>query len=127
MDRNEKADGYALGLLVDLRDLCQKIGDGHYSMAAELHDLLRKVAHPNVGDVDKELQFKVEQRAAGEYGEVLRTISLNGNVEVGRAAFDAAVKCYPKEKWFLLWGSYVIAKYDPNRPDVPSADLSAQA
>ena len=42
-------------------------------MAAELHDLLCKVAHPNVGDVDKELQFKVEQRAADEYGEI-RTI-----------------------------------------------------
>jgi hypothetical protein len=97
----QKADGYALGLPVNLRDLCQKIGNGHYSMAAELHDLLRKVAHPNVGDVDKELQFKVEQRAAGEDGEILRTISLNGNVEVGRAEFDAAVKCYPKEKWVL--------------------------
>ncbi len=35
-------DGYALGLLVDLRDLCRKIGDNNYRMAAELHDLLHK-------------------------------------------------------------------------------------
>jgi hypothetical protein len=59
------------------------------------------------------LQFKVQQIGAGAYGETLRTISLNGNAEVGRAAFDAAVRCYPKEKWFLLWGSYIVAKYEP--------------
>ena len=32
-------DGYTLGLLVDLRDLCTKIGDSPRRMAAELHDL----------------------------------------------------------------------------------------
>ena len=48
-------------------------------MAAELHDLLRKVARPNRSDVDKELTFSVQQRAVGENGEGIRTISLNGN------------------------------------------------
>jgi len=32
---------------------------------------------------------------------------------VARAAFDAAVRCYPKEKWLLLWGPYVVEKYEP--------------
>jgi hypothetical protein len=99
-------------------------------MAAELHDLLRQVAHPNVNDVDKELQFKVQQIGPGEYGETLRTISLNGNVDVGRAAFEAALRCYPKEKWFLLWGSYVVARYDPadtKRPDEQSTYRSSPA
>jgi hypothetical protein len=106
-------DGYTLGLLVDLRDLCTKIGDNHYRMAAELHDLLRKVANPNVHGLDKELSFRVQQTALGEYGETLRTISLNGNAEVARAAFQAAVRCYPHERWRLLWGAYIVEKYEP--------------
>ena len=42
-----------------LRALCTKIGDTHYRMAAELHDLLRQVANPNVHGLDKELTFRV--------------------------------------------------------------------
>jgi hypothetical protein len=106
-------DGYTLGLLVDLRDLCMKIGANHYRLAAELHDLLRKVANPNVHGFDKELTFRVQQTAIGEYGETLRTISLNGNAEVARAAFNAAVRCYPGQRWLLLWGSYIVEKYEP--------------
>jgi hypothetical protein len=41
-----------------------------------------KVANPNVHGLDKELTFRVQQTAIGEYGETLRTISLNGNAEV---------------------------------------------
>jgi hypothetical protein len=106
-------DGYALGLLVDLRDLCRKIGDTHYRMAAELHDLLRQVANPAVHGLDNELTFRVQQTARGELGETLRTISLNGNAEIARAAFEAAVRCYPQARWLLLWGSYVVEKYEP--------------
>jgi hypothetical protein len=106
-------EAYTLGLLVDLRDLCRKIGDDHFRMAAELHDLLRQVAHPSLCDVDKELTFRVQQQAFGEYGETIRTISLNGNRDVAHAAFDAAVKCYPYQRWFLLWGSYIVKKHEP--------------
>ena len=113
MTDESQGDGYTLGLLVDLRDLCTKIGDNHYRMAAELHDLLRKVANPNVHGLDKELSFRVQQTAHGEYGETLRTISLNGNADVARAAFQAAVRCYPHERWLLLWGSYIVEKYEP--------------
>lgn len=64
-------------------------------------------------DLDKELTFRVEQTPLGEQGETLRTISLNGNVEVARAAFQAAVRCHPRERWFLLWGAYIVARYQP--------------
>jgi hypothetical protein len=113
MTADAQNDGYALGLLVDLRDICKRIGDSHYRMAAELHGLLRKVANPNVHDLDKELTFRVEQTAHGEHGETLRTISLNGNAEVARAAFDAAVRCYPRARWLLLWGAYIVRRYEP--------------
>jgi hypothetical protein len=59
--------------------------------------MLRKLAHPSVSGLDKDLTFRVQQHAAGEHGEVLRTISLNGKAEVARAAFNAAVKCYPND------------------------------
>ena len=65
MTDEPQGDGYTLGLLVDLRDLCTKIGDNHYRMAAELHDLLCKVANPNVHGLDKELSFRVQQTAPG--------------------------------------------------------------
>ena len=83
-------------------------------MAAELHDLLRKVANPNVHGLDRELSFRVQQTALGEHGETLRTISLNGNAEVARAAFQGAVRCYPNQRWLLLWGAYIVEKYEPN-------------
>jgi|SRR6516165_7515554 hypothetical protein len=113
MTEDAQNDGYALGLLVDLRDVCKRIGDTHYTMAAELHRLLRQVANPNVHDIDKELTFRVQQTAHGENGETLRTISLSGNAEVARAAFDAAVRCYPREHWLLLWDSYIVKRYEP--------------
>jgi hypothetical protein len=63
--------------------------------------------------LDKDFSFRVQQTAVGEYGEALRTISLNGNADVTRAAFQAAVKCYPDQKWLLLWRSSVVEKYEP--------------
>jgi hypothetical protein len=102
-----------LGLLIELRDLCRAIAQQHSGSSSKLHDLLQKVAHPSVPGLDKELTFRVLQKAPGEYGETLRTISMNGNVEVGRAAFDAAVRVYPKDRWLFIWGGYIVARYEP--------------
>ena len=66
MSQAPSDEAYTLGLLVDLRDLCQKIGDTHFRMAAELHDLLRKVAHPSVrapGDCDHLFQLIATRRS----------------------------------------------------------------
>jgi hypothetical protein len=117
MTDDARDDGYTLGLLVDLREICTRIGDSHYRMAAELHDLLRKVANPNVHGLEKELIFRVQQTAEGEFGETLRIISLNGNRDIAKAAFDAAVRCYPCERWLLLWGAYVIERYAPKNAE----------
>jgi hypothetical protein len=56
---------------------------------------LRQIANPNAHGLQKDLTFIVEQLGPGEFGETMRTISLNGNAEVGRAAFNAAVRVYP--------------------------------
>src|SRR5258708_40202446 len=87
MTDDSQGDRYTLGLLVDLRDLCTKIGDNHYRMAAELHDLLRKVANPNVNGLDNELSFRGQQTASGEYGGTLPTLLLKCNSHAAHAAF----------------------------------------
>jgi hypothetical protein len=37
--------------------------------------------------------------------------------EVARAAFKAAVRCYPNARWLLLWGAYIVEKYEPKAED----------
>jgi hypothetical protein len=90
-------------------------------MSAERHDLLRKVAHPSAAGLDGELTFRVQQHAAGEYGEQSAHHPPQRQRPLARAAFDAAVRCYPDECWFLLWGSHVVAKYAPDRRDSDQA------
>jgi hypothetical protein len=48
---------------------------------------------------------------------------LNGNRDVAHAAFDAAVKCYPNQRWFLLWGSYIrTGEFKPLTKERPRPD-----
>ena len=76
-------------------------------IAARFHELLRSISNPNAPDVAKELPFKV-RGFVGRSEEPLRTISLNGNIEVARAAFETAKRLYPNDRWVLLWGSWVV-------------------
>ena len=103
----EEGDRYTLGLLLELRKLAKKAADANDGLAAEFHELLRSVANPNAPELAKDLPFKVRSFAPGSQ-EALRTISLNGNIEIARAAFDAARKLYPNDRWVLLWGSWVV-------------------
>lgn len=113
----DDGDAHTLGLLIDLRNLCSRIGDEHHRMAGELHDLLRQVQNPNVHGLDKELTFRVEQldeKADPEgYPEMFRSLSLNCSMQLARAAFDAACKCYPNRRLILKWGSWIVEKYEP--------------
>jgi hypothetical protein len=94
-------------LLLELRKLAKKAADANDGPAAEFNELLRSVANPNAPELAKDLPFKVRSFAPGSQ-ETLRTISLNGNIEIARAAFDAARKLYPNDRWVLLWGSWVV-------------------
>lgn len=117
MQDEDDGDAHTLGLLVDLRNLCRRMGDEHHRMAAELHDLLRQVQNPNVQGLDKELTFRVEQldpiAPGDQYPEMFRSLSLNCNVQLARAAFEAACKCYPNQRLILKWGSYIVDRYEP--------------
>jgi hypothetical protein len=112
----DDGDAHTLGLLVDMRDLCTKIAEEHHHYAAQLHELLRQVKNPNVHGLDKELTFRVEQLQLGEpdqYAETLRAMSLNSNMALARAAFGAAVKHYPNQRWILKWAAQIVERYDP--------------
>jgi len=118
MSGEDDGDAHTLGLLVDMRDLCTKIAEEHHHYAAQLHDLLRQVKNPNVHGLDKELTFRVEQLQLGEpdhRAETLRAMSLNASIPLARAAFGAAVKHYPNQRWILKWGGYIVERYDPPR------------
>ncbi len=76
--------------------------------------------NPNVHGLDKELGFRVEQLQLGppdQYAETLRAMSLNANINLARAAFGAAVKHYPNQRWILKWGAQIVERYDPPKKD----------
>jgi hypothetical protein len=98
-----------LGLLLELRKLAKEAADLNNELSGNFQELLRSVSNPNVPDVPKDLPFKVRSFELGSKS-VLRTISLNGNIEIARAAFEMAKKLYP---WVLLWGSRVVDYTDP--------------
>lgn len=79
----DEGDAHTLGLLVDLRRLCERIGDEHHRMAAELHDLLRQVQN-----LDREMGFRVQQVDEGAsqdaFHEPFRMLSLNCSITLAR-------------------------------------------
>ena len=113
-------DALTLGLLVELRDLCQKVAYENEGFAIEVHRLLQQLANPNLHGLDSELHFRVLQLGPGYYGPTLRVISANANSTMGHAAFDAAIKHNPKCRWMLKWGGGAAARYDPPGMDVES-------
>jgi hypothetical protein len=108
----EDGDRHTLGLLLELRDLAKEASDSNHTLASRFHELLRSVSNPNAPDVAKELPFKVRQ-FIGQSDELLRTVSLNGNIELARAAFEAAKRIYPNDRLVLLWGNWVVEDTNP--------------
>ena len=103
----EEGDRYTLGLLLELRNLAKEASETNSEIAQKFHELLRSVSSSNTPDIAKELPFKVKG-FVGKSDEPLRTLSLNGNIDIARAAFEAAKKIYPTDRWVLLWGSWVV-------------------
>ena len=58
---------------------------------------------------------------ADQHAEMFRSLSLNCSVSLGRAAFEAACKCYPPRRLVLKWGAYIVEKYEPPKKQKASA------
>jgi hypothetical protein len=111
----EDGERHTLSLVMELKQLCQEAADAQDNFAARFHDLLRQVSNPNMMTVERDLTFRVIGHA-GRTNNILRTISLNGNATVGRAAYEAAVKLYPNDRWVLTWGALLIEDSMPRKP-----------
>jgi hypothetical protein len=54
-----EGDGVTLCLLVELRELCQKIAEHNEGYAYEVHRLLQQLNNPNLHELDRDLRFRV--------------------------------------------------------------------
>jgi hypothetical protein len=61
MAGDDDGDAHTLGLLVELRALCQKIVDHNNGYAIEAHRLLQQLSNPNLHGLGDELHFSVVQ------------------------------------------------------------------
>src|SRR6476646_1762174 len=81
-DMEEDGERYTLGLLLELRKLCEEAATSQDDYACRFHELLRSISSSNTPDVAKDLTFEV-RGYIGRSNKYMRTISLNGNVTVG--------------------------------------------
>jgi len=117
----DEGDGYTLDLLLELRNLCQKIAGDNEAYAYEAHRLLQQLNNPNLHGLDRDLSFRVIQKTAESYyGETLRVVAACANLDLGHAALQQAVKQDPKSRWMLLYPGGVAGRYDPPGSEPPN-------
>jgi hypothetical protein len=101
-----------LALVAELRDLCAKLARQWAVSEGELHRLLRNFAQPDLCAPARTYQFKVEQWDKTE-DHIVWLIAVSNNFLVARAAYEAAVKFNPRERWLLRDGIRVVERYQP--------------
>ena len=116
----EDGEAQTLGLLFDLRKLCEKVAWENEGYAIEVHRLLQQLCNPNLHDLEKDLHFRVLQFGPGQYGQTWRVVSASANSTLGQDAFRSAVKHYPNCRWLLKWHGGVAGRYDPPGMDIES-------
>jgi hypothetical protein len=101
-----------IALMAELRGLCAKLSRQWAVSEIELHRLLRNFAQPDLSAAARGYQFKVEQWDKAE-DHVVWLIAVSNNFLVARAAYEAAVKYNPRERWLLRDGIRVVERYEP--------------
>jgi hypothetical protein len=76
--------------------------------------LLRELANPNLHDIPARLLFRVELWDRSDQ-HVRWVISASASVAVSHAALDAAIACYPEQRFTLRNGIQVIREHIPKR------------
>jgi hypothetical protein len=102
-----------LALMAQLRELCAKLSRQWAVSEIELHRLLRNFAQPELSGPTRSYQFKVEQWDQTE-DHIIWLIAVSNNFLVARAAYEAAVKYNPRERWLLRDGIRVVERYQPS-------------
>jgi hypothetical protein len=102
-----------LALVAELREICARLARQWALSEGELHRLLRSFAQPELSAPARTYQFKVEQWDKTE-DHVIWLIAVSNNFMVARAAYEAAVRYNPRERWLLRDGIRVVERYEPH-------------
>ena len=114
-DEPDGEDGqlHTLGLLERLRAQSGQLWGRSSKLYFCVDELLRQLANPNLHDIAN-MSYRVElwERQADH---IRWTLAASGSIVLARAAFDAAVKEWPHERFTLRQGVMTIREY-PDRP-----------
>jgi hypothetical protein len=116
MSQDPEDEGGQLHTLGLLEQLHAKSGD-LWGRSSELYfqvdKLLRELANPNLHDIAN-MNFRIELWE--RHAEHIRwTVAASGSIVLAHAAFDAAVKEWPHER-FTLRNGIMLMREHPERP-----------
>jgi hypothetical protein len=110
----DHADGqlHTLGLLERLRAETKGIEGAYADLYRRVDRLLRELSNPNLHDIAN-MSHRVELWT--EDGQQVRwAVAATANVTVGHAAFEAAVRNWPHERFTLRNGILLIREHKPD-------------
>jgi hypothetical protein len=104
---------HTLGLLERLRKETGLIQGQYSDLYPRVDSLLREIENPNLHDIAN-MSYRVElwERHADH---IRWTIAASGSIVLARAAFDAAVKKWPHERFTLRQGIMTMREYPPTK------------
>ncbi len=105
---------HTLGLLEQLREECEHLWGSSSDFYFRVDALLRELANPDLHDISTNLPFRVE--LWDRHDQHIRwVIAASSSVAIGHAALDAAIACYPDQRFTLRNGILVIREHAPKR------------
>jgi hypothetical protein len=114
-DPDDGGQLHTLGLLERLRVEARGIEGVYADLYRRVDRLLRELSNPNLHDIAN-MNHRVELWTAD--GQQLRwAVAATASVTVGHAAFEAAVRNWPHERFTLRNGILVIREHGPNEPN----------
>ena len=113
IDDTDDGQLHTLGLLERLRAGTRNIEGAYSDLYRRVDGLLRELSNPNLHDIAN-MQSRVELWTPD--GQQVRwAIAATANVTVGHAAFEAAVRNWPHERFTLRNGILLIREHIPER------------
>jgi hypothetical protein len=110
-DQRQAADGelHTLGILERLRNESGELWGRSSKLYFRVDELLRQLANPNLHDIAN-MSYRVE--LWDKYADHIRwTVAASGSIVLARAAFDAAIKEWPDERFTLRQGIMLMREY----------------
>ena len=112
MDQDNEGQLHTLGLLEQLRAQSGQLWGHSSTLYFSVDKLLQQLANPNLHDIAN-MNFRIELWE--RYAEQVRwTIAASGSIVLARAAFEAATKEWPNER-FTLRNGIMLMREHPKR------------